>query len=95
MKFEETQFFKEIDDNFIAIKNSLDDNSEAHNILNEAIVAIKGNIDEIVEYISALPTPDKILYKPAGADYMNIKENLDHIYERLDRLEASVYGDNK
>lgn len=95
MKFEETQFFKEIDDNFIAIKNSLDDNSEAHNILNETIVAIKSNIDEIVEYISALPTPDKILYKPEGADYMNIKENLDHIYDRLIRLEESVFGDNK
>ena len=26
MKFEETTFFKEIDENFIAIKNSLDDN---------------------------------------------------------------------
>lgn len=94
MKFEETTFFKEIDDNFVAIKNSLDDNAEAHEILNNTIISIKGNIDEIVNHIAALPTPDKILYKPEGADYMSIKENFDHIYERLGRLEKAVFGDN-
>tara|TARA_A100001201_G_C4079613_1_gene198482 strand:- start:511 stop:798 length:288 start_codon:yes stop_codon:yes gene_type:complete len=95
MKFEETTFFKEIDENFIAIKNSLDDNAEAHEILNNTIVSIKGNIDDIVNHVSTLPTADKILYKPEGADYMNIKENFDHIYERLGRLENEVFGDNK
>ncbi|AFD02690.1 hypothetical protein Syn7803C97_72 [Synechococcus phage S-MbCM6] len=95
MQFEETETYKEIDANFVAIKNSLDDNADAHEILNNTIVAIKGNIDEIVNHISTLPTPDKILYKPAGADYMNIKDNFDYIYKRLNRLEETVFGDNK
>lgn len=95
MQFEETTFFKEIDENFVAIKNSLEDNAEAHEILNTTIISIKENIDEIVNYVSTLPTPDKILYKPEGADYMNIKDNFDHIYERLTRLEETVFGDNK
>ena len=35
-----------------------------------------------------MPTPDKTFYKPEGEkDYMNYKENLDFIYERLDNLE--------
>lgn len=95
MQFEETQFYKDIDDNFIAIKNSLDDNAEAHEIVNNTIISIKENIDAIVKHVAALPTPDKILYKPAGKDYISIKENFDHIYERLTRLEETVFGDNK
>ena len=31
---------------------------------------------------------EKVLYKPSGSDkYLNIKENYDHIYKRLDKIE--------
>ena len=94
MSFEESPILQEIDDNFVAIKNSIDDNAKAHETLNECIVKLHDRIKELEEYIVNIPTPDKIWYKPYDApDYLNFKENLDYIYAKIKKLEDSI-GDN-
>ena len=47
----------------------------------------------IEKYLNELPTPDKIMYKPKSAeDYLNMKENYDEIYKRLEALESGLQG---
>ena len=90
------KIIKEIDDNFIGIKEGFDDNATAHENLNECIKKLDDAITALHERLSAVeirlsetPTPDKILYKPEGSnDYLNMKGNYDHIYERISKLES-------
>ena len=89
------KIIKEIDDNFIGIKEGFDDNALAHEHLNKAMKQLDDAIMGLHERLSAVevrlaetPTPDKILYKPTGSDdYLNMKDNYDHIYERISKLE--------
>lgn len=90
------KIIKEIDENFIGIKEAFDDNAKAHETLNEfltkvdeAIMALHERISAIEQHLSEFPTPDKVYYKPNGQeDYLNMKANYDLIYERLDKLEG-------
>ena len=67
------------------------DNKEAHEAINMCLETIAARIKAIEEYLNELPTPDKILYKPNGAeDYLNMKENYDNIYKRLEALEGGL-----
>ena len=57
------------------------DNQEAHEVINMCLGQIGERLAEIEKYLNELPTPDKIMYKPKGAeDYLNMKENYDEIY---------------
>ncbi len=87
MTEEENVIIKEIDDNFIAISNSMKDIDSALDAVNKCIIQLNERVTKLEEHIVTIPTPDKILYKPVGhEDYLNIKENLDNIYEQLRRL---------
>lgn len=67
------------------------DNQEAHEAINMCLVQIGERLKEIEQYLNSVPTPDKILYKPNGAeDYLNMKENYDEIYRRLEALEGGL-----
>jgi archaellum component FlaC len=78
---------KEIDENFVAISNSMQDIDSALGAINTCINQLSDRIQKLEEHVVTIPTPDKILYKPVGHDdYLNIKENLDSIYEQLRRL---------
>lgn len=89
------KIIKEIDDNFIGIKEGFDDNAVAHTNLNECIVTLNQAIEALHErlsavekYLSEMATPDRILYKPKGGDdYLDMKGNYDHIYDRISKLE--------
>ena len=89
------RLIKEIDDNFIGIKEGFDDNAKAHGQLNDAlkqlddaIMGLHWRLSAVEIRLSEIPTPDKILYKPKGADdYLDMKGNYDHIYERISKLE--------
>ena len=66
-----------------------EDNREAHEVINECVKGLGERLAEVVKYVNELPTPDKILYKPKGhKDYLNIKENYDEIYRRIEKLES-------
>lgn len=69
------------------------DNQEAHEVINMCLGQIGERLAEIERYLNELPTPDKIMYKPKGAeDYLNMKENYDEIYKRLEALESGLQG---
>jgi hypothetical protein len=69
------------------------DNTEAHEVINMCLSQIGERLAEIEKYLNELPTPDKIMYKPKGAeDYLNMKENYDEIYKRLEALESGLQG---
>jgi hypothetical protein len=69
------------------------DNQEAHEVINMCLGQIGERLAEIEKYLNELPTPDKIMYKPKGAeDYLNMKENYDEIYKRLEALESGLQG---
>ena len=62
--------------------------AEALNSINECLIKVGERLNAIEQHVNEIPTPDKTFYKPEGEkDYMNYKENLDFIYERLDNLE--------
>jgi len=64
------------------------DNANAHEILNEIIVKLGKRLQSMEEAVQELPTPDKTYYKPKNTeDYLTLCENLDVIYERLERIE--------
>jgi hypothetical protein len=70
------------------IVSRLNDNEEAHEIINDLLVKIGKRLQALEEAVQELPTPDKTYYKPKGTeDYLTLCENLDAIYERLERLE--------
>ena len=65
----------------------------ALNTVNECLRVIGERIQVLEEYISDMPlhVHDKLLYKPKDhPDYLNIKENYDLIYERLEKLENGM-----
>lgn len=90
------QIIKEIDDNFIGIKDAFDDNAKAHEQLNsllkqvdEALMALHDRISALEVAVMEIPSPEKTYYKPPGTDeYLNVKGNYDYIYERLAKLEG-------
>tara|TARA_Y100001968_G_scaffold207736_1_gene190901 strand:- start:49648 stop:49962 length:315 start_codon:yes stop_codon:yes gene_type:complete len=68
------------------------DNAEAHEVLNQCVQGLAERLGEVTKYVNDLATPEKILYKPKGAEeYLNIKENYDEIYRRLEELEAMAH----
>ena len=96
MTEEENLIIKEIDDNFIAIANSMKDIDQAINAINECVVNLNDRVKELEEHVVKIPTPDKILYKPVGHDnYLNIKENFDYIYSMLRSLKKDELADMK
>ena len=69
----------------------LKDNEEAHVILNELVVKIGKRLQQLEEAMQEMPTPDKTYYKPPGAaDYLTLAQNLNHIYERLEKIENAL-----
>ena len=92
-EFEE--LVQQIDENFIGIKEGFDDNALAHEHLNkalkqldEAIMGLHERLSAVEIRLSEITTPDKIYYKPEGVkDYLDMKGNYDHIYERISKLE--------
>ncbi|QIN97159.1 hypothetical protein [Synechococcus phage S-H25] len=69
------------------------DNQEAHDAINRCLEVIAARLKEIETYVVELPTPNKILYKPKGAeDYLDMRGNYDEIYKRLEDLEGKVNG---
>ncbi len=69
-----------------------EDNREAHEVINECVKGLGERLAEVTKYVNELPTPDKVLYKPKGKeDYLNMKENYDEIYRRLEELEAMAH----
>ena len=66
------------------------DNEIAHEVVNKCLETIGQRITSIEEYVQALPQTftNLILYRPHDDEkYLNYKENLDLIYERLNSLE--------
>ena len=59
--------------------------------VNDCLQVIGQRLDAIEQYVQELPIHDKILYKPKNhPDYLNIKENYDEIYSRLEKLENGM-----
>ena len=65
--------------------------AEALNTINDCLVKVGERLNAIEKYVSELPTPDKTYYKPTGKEeYMNIKDNFDEIYSRLNKIEHGM-----
>ena len=65
----------------------------ALNTVNECLRVIGERIQVLEECVSDMPlhVHDKLLYKPTDQEnYLNIKENFDHLYKRLDKLENGM-----
>ena len=70
---------------------SEEDIANALNTVNQCLQVIGQRLDAIEQYVQELPIHDKILYKPKNPpDYLNIKENYDEIYTRLEKLENGM-----
>tara|TARA_Y100000356_G_scaffold107511_1_gene93611 strand:- start:200 stop:415 length:216 start_codon:yes stop_codon:yes gene_type:complete len=70
---------------------SEEDIANALSTVNECLQVIGERLVAIEQYVQELPIHDKILYKPKNhPDYLNIKENYDEIYSRLDKLENGM-----
>ena len=85
---------KIIEANFKEIEKSFKETKDAFNTVNETIVKISSNqkiladrVAEIEEVLSKIPTPDKIMYKPVGEDYMNLGDNFDMLYAKIKELQ--------
>lgn len=62
--------------------------AEALNAINDCLIALGKRLQEVEEYVATMNIAEKVLYKPNGQEkYLNIKENYDLIYQRLDKLE--------
>ena len=70
---------------------SEEDIANALNTVNQCLQVIGQRLDAIEQYVQELPIHDKILYKPKNhPDYLNIKENYDEIYSRLEKLDNGM-----
>ena len=70
---------------------SEEDIANALNTVNQCLQVIGQRLDAIEQYVQELPIHDKILYKPKNhPDYLNIKENFDLLYKRVDKLENGM-----
>lgn len=69
----------------------LEDNETAHKMINECLMKIANRLKDIEEAVAEIPTPDKTYYRPKGdEEYLTLSQNLDKIYERLERLENGM-----
>jgi hypothetical protein len=65
--------------------------NEALVALNDCMKVIGERLDALEKYVVEIPTPDKVLYKPRGAeDYLDMKGNYDEIYRRIGELENGM-----
>ncbi len=65
--------------------------AEALRTVNDCLVAIGNRIEALEKHVNEMPTPDKTYYKPSNkGEYLSLKENLDHIYYRLNKLEHGM-----
>lgn len=65
--------------------------AEALVAVNEVLVTLEKRLRDVEKYVSELPTPAKTFYKPNGYDdYMNLKENFDELYRRVERIENGM-----
>ena len=65
--------------------------AEALGAVNQVLIALEKRIRDVEKYVSELPTPAKTFYKPDGYDdYMNLKENFDELYRRVERIENGM-----
>ena len=71
--------------------NPWKDNEEAHEAINMCLVAIGERLNAIEEYLKTISPPQNIKYKPSGQDtYLDMRENYDQIYSRLEALESGL-----
>ncbi len=67
-------------------------NDDAHVAINHVLENFGERIEAIEKALGEIPTPDKVFYKPKGHEkYLNIKENYDEIYRRLEVLEGQAH----
>ena len=85
---------KAIEANFKAIEKSFKDIKEGFDTVNETIIKITSNqkiiadrVENIEKTLSQIPTPDKIMYKPVGEDYMNLGDKFDMLYAKIKELQ--------
>ena len=72
-------------------KDLVESLNEALVALNDCMKVIGERLDELEKYVVEIPTPDKVLYKPRGAeDYLDMKGNYDEIYRRIGELEDGM-----
>lgn len=73
------------------IEISVEQIGESLKTINECLQVLGKRLQDVENYISEIPTPDKTYYKPeAYKDYMNLKENFDEIYKRLGKIEDGM-----
>tara|TARA_B100002019_G_C21271331_1_gene602541 strand:- start:3629 stop:3862 length:234 start_codon:yes stop_codon:yes gene_type:complete len=64
---------------------------ENNKMINEILVKLVERVEHIEKYVQTMPTPDKVMYRPPNhEDYLNIKENYDLLYKRLEALENGM-----
>ena len=85
---------KTIEANFKEIEKSFKETKDAFDVVNETIIKITSNqkiiadrVENIEKTLSQIPTPDKIMYKPVGEDYMNLGDNFDMLYAKIKELQ--------
>ena len=72
-------------------KDLVESLNEALVALNDCMKVIGERLDALEKYVVEIPTPDKVLYKPRGAeDYLDMKGNYDEIYRRIGELEDGM-----
>tara|TARA_Y100000004_G_scaffold92218_1_gene103331 strand:+ start:296 stop:532 length:237 start_codon:yes stop_codon:yes gene_type:complete len=60
-------------------------------MINDVLLKLGERLEHLEKYVQALPTPDKTMYRPPNhEDYLNIKENYDLIYKRIEALENGM-----
>ena len=60
-------------------------------MINGVLMKIGERLEHLEKYVQALPTPDKTMYRPPNhKEYLNIKENYDLLYRRLEALENGM-----
>jgi|TARA_B100000073_G_scaffold337824_1_gene334198 hypothetical protein len=60
-------------------------------MINGVLMKIGERLEHLEKYVQALPTPDKTMYRPPNhEEYLNIKENYDLLYRRLEALENGM-----
>ena len=65
--------------------------AEALAAVNQVLITLEKRLRDVEKYVSELPTPAKTFYKPDGYDdYMNLKENFDELYRRVERIENGL-----
>ena len=65
--------------------------AEALVAVNQVLMTLEKRLRDVEKYVSELPTPAKTFYKPNGYDdYMNLKQNFDELYKRIERIENGM-----